>query len=41
MLLSLQTLPIEISDEELFFAASNICQRWNAILNSYRQFQAS
>jgi len=47
MPISLQTLPIEMvyrilhhfNDKDLFLKASNICQRWNIILNSSKRFQ--
>jgi len=46
---SLHTLPVDIvyrifdylSVKTLFFSVSNICQRLNAIQNSYHRFQVS
>lgn len=47
MALSLQTLPVEtvyrildhLTDQQLFMSTSNICQRMNAIINSYPRYQ--
>lgn len=47
MPITLQMLPIEmiyrildhLTDKELFLFASNICRRWNIILNSHQRFQ--
>jgi len=46
---SLHTLPVDIvyrildhlSDKSLFISVTNICQRLNAIQNSYQRFQVS
>jgi len=46
---SLNTLPIDIiyrifdhlTEKELFLSTSNVCQRFNAILNSYQRFQVN
>lgn len=48
-LLSLQTLPIEIvyrildhfTEEQLFLAINNVCQRLNAIIKSYLRYQVN
>ena len=47
--LSLHTIPVEIvyrildklHDKALFLSAQNICQRLNAIVNSYYRFQVN
>lgn len=49
MTLSFHTLPVEmifqildhLSDEQLFLSLSNVCQRLNVILNSYRRYQVN
>jgi len=49
MSISLHTLPVDLvyrifdhlSETELIFSVSNICQRLNAIQNSYPRFRVS
>lgn len=49
MSLSIQTLPVEIvyrildhlNEKHLFMSISNVCQRLNLILHSYRRYQVN